>query len=1014
MWGFIFKAVLYVGSIAYQYFTKPDIKKEGKPKPGQDTSNFPRANEGDGISVVFGYAFIEDPQVVWHKLLDVINNSLPSFGFYMYTYLATLQEVICHSGIDSLEFIFIDHNANRCDWDGNTTTPDYYGWSSNSTAIIRKNYTAIGTDQYDYDNGGGPIASAIIEFGGASQTPNSYLETASEQGTTIPAYRGVTQVIWAARLLNTVAGSTGIQPAPETPAPCQYLVKRILTQHDGTAQWYSAKAHTGYGLNVIHCIRELIISEAIGAGLDDSFIDSVSFEAAADTCYTEGVGLSFHYNNTDGTVKDIIEELERYMSGICYFDNADELFKIKLFRFDYVYASLDTLTESDYISVTNISRKDASEVVNSVTITYKDRFNFKLKSVNWKDEASIAEIGINPENIDMSWTMNPAWAAKLASEIGISSIAQLHVMQINGPITLDDYNKGDVFKVTSARHGISAVVFRVIDKKRSEIESENVTLFVVEDFYGIGQGAFGIEDNEPDYPALIDVAEPYVDELPYFLNRVIYDDPDTAVGEAITHGFIMAANPLNFTSYGILYKISTDSAYTQYGSGNVFTDIRTLKTAIGMTDYEVETDEGTIPGEESTDPAFTSWIVIDGEIMRVYSNDQTNGKFLVNRGMHDTIPAAHSIGAIIYCLPKASPESRYEVLRASLIVGSTYNVKLTSENITGSQNPAEAEVNNLIALNRSIRPYNAGKVEVNGYSYEDDGIIWIGETDGTPITWEHRNKSTQFDQWYTQTASGITKPFGLLYRLQIFDITGTTIKRTVNLLDDDEYDYTTTLENTDFGSLDDKLIKLLSKQLKDTISFTYTNTNSASSIVASTGTIIWKGADLTRTVQVGYRITLANFANAGNNDSFDVASISYASSDTTITVTDNTGMVDETLSGLDETLSTPDYWDSWQEWSLQVKRLTAPDIVFEGPSIGDTNITIQNNGEYIADGWYYEYTFDTQPATPAEPSDPTISSSFGSGTTYHFTVSGLDKNVWVKARAYKNGVLSPVCSQKNY
>lgn len=95
----------------------------------------------------------------------------------------------------------------------------------------------------------------------------------------------------------------------------------------------------------------------------------------------------------------------------------------------------------------------------------------------------------------------------------------------------------------------------------------------------------------------------------------------------------------------------------------------------------------------------------------------------------------------------------------------------------------------------------------------------------------------------------------------------------------------------------------------ETITFTtdvvYTNGSATSSITAATGTIIFKGQDLTDYMEPGDSITLENFAETGNNATFEVATISF-STDSTITVTDNTGMVDETLTTTTETITIND------------------------------------------------------------------------------------------------------------
>lgn len=1107
MWWEITKAVMFVGSVIYQWSNKPKVKK---PKPDKAKAKFPRSEEGSGISVVFGYAYIDDCIVPWYKYegASEITFEVPMLGTTEGTgrckHYITVQDVICLSNIDAVEMIFLNNEPNRSDWNSNLSSPEYYGWEDNADFTFRDSYPAIGSNEYNFDktptNG-----NVSLAFGASDQAPDAFLETATEQGTTISAYRGVVQCI-KKRILIGIADGTAIPQLIQW----QYLVKRLLKQHDGTAQWYDTKVHCGYGMNVVHAIRELIVSERIGAGLSSTLIDSTTFEDCADTCYTEGRGVSFHYSNTDGTVGEMIEELLSYAQGTLYFDMGSTTFKIKLWRNDYTYATLDEITRSDFVSINNINKREPSSVVNDCTVVYTDRYTFGQKVAAYKDEASISEIGRNPETIDMKWTMNPELASLIAMQTVVLSSAQLTSCELTGPLELDKYNPGDVFKLTDSRYGWNGIVFRVIEKERSELNGESITLSILEDYFGIGLGAFGDGTVTPIYTPLDDVDDPIVQEMPYFLNTRIYEDPDDVLGESVNHVMTMGKNPASYTGYGIHYKLSTDSDYTNYGSGYSFAGVVTLKTAIGMTDSDFETNEGALP--------FTvGFAVIGDEIVKIYTQNASLGTFSAYRGMHDTLPASHSADVVIYLFKLLDEDSRYGVIQEDLALGSTYNIKLASESITGSQNPADATANNITISNRSIMPYPPANVKANYGAYEDDGTIWIGTDAGTILSWYHRNRLTQYDQWLRQNNESLTPEFQVAYYIRIYDSTGTTLKRTElitggsgvtstnissnssihvggslqNLtwnaqditnkfqvgdsvvlanfsnagnnstriidrieyypngsgytyiwfqdttgivnetltgLDEtitkdfawtSEYDYTDTLETADFGSLQsDKIVKLKALRPKLTSPYVFTNDDATSSIIAATGTIVFVGQDLTAKVKVGYTIILANFTESGNNSTRIVATVSESGGNSTITVTDNTGMVDETLTDITTTpvtLSVTDYWESWQEWDLHVKRLTAPTVAFDEGLIYDS-IDPSTDYEMIyenGDGFYYEYTYATAPAEPSEPSDPTTGSSFNYANL-NLEAKINNYRYKVKIMAKKNGQLSPIGSGQNY
>ena len=673
-------------------------------------------------------------------------------------------------------------------------------------------------------------------------------------------------------------------------------------------------------------------------------------------------------------------------------------FKIKLFRDDYTYATLPEVVASDVIVVKNLTKEDAAEVVNSVNVMYTDRFNFELKAAPYQDDSSISRIGINSQVVNMPYLMNPTYALKMATQIVLFSTAQLHTCQIEAPLEYDEYNTGDVFNLTDARNGLDKVTFRVLSKVRAGRGSEKITLSVMEDIFGIGEGSMGSGDNEPEYPVLIDVKYGIIKEAPYFITRGTDPAPDTSLGESLSSIIAFCVQPKNYIGFGLWYKLHVDTDFTQYSAGSMFNNSTSLDGSIGYNDTEL-----TITTRHPYGGG--AYVLIDDEIMYVYAKDLYT--ISVYRGMQDTLPEDHADGSIVYFFSIDSELSGSQEFRG-VDVDSIYDFKLVSEALSGSQNPVDATTNSLTPENRSIRPYNAGGFVVNEYGYENDGVLWIGVADGSLIEWLNRNRLTGWYQEIIQTDSSITVESGVVYAVEIWDDTDTTLKRVENLINAEEYDYTTTLETTDFGALDDKIVKLSSKRLRSATPFVFTNTDNTSSITASTKTILWKGEDLTGKVQIGYSITLAN--TSLNNNTLTVNSITESGGDSTIIVDET--CYDETLTGLDETLSVPDYWESYQKWSILVKRMSAPAITYDAPSRTFSFADVP--GTYTTTTFFYTYGTATAPSTPSEPSDPTTSDT--KGTSYTHPVG---ENVWIKvmARIETQGVperLSAVAELKNY
>ena len=55
---------------------------------------------------------------------------------------------------------------------------------------------------------------------------------------------------------------------------------------------YSAKADVGGDMNPAHILREVLTDPDWGMGYPEADVDNASFTAAADTLYSEGMGMS--------------------------------------------------------------------------------------------------------------------------------------------------------------------------------------------------------------------------------------------------------------------------------------------------------------------------------------------------------------------------------------------------------------------------------------------------------------------------------------------------------------------------------------------------------------------------------------------------------------------------------------------------------------------------------------------------------------------------------------------------
>lgn len=787
-----FSLCAYAGAIIVSHFLKP--KQPKPPKPSTDVENFMRVSEGSGISVVFGYAYIEDALGVFYRMVGTTKNytGAPQV-FASYNYYLFIQDVICLSNIDYLEYIYIGDIPVRGNWNENPSKPKYYGYSTNKYRQLCSKYIQLnsgGVTGWNYFQPLGKVADTYgfvsIEFGLPDQMPMEDLKfwQGRAEGITandVPAYRGVVQCVWGANGTPIVVPDPmpeGWKPTPPygygvfigegvsvvpTPAHHAYLVSRFMKQHDGSLQWYSGLAHCGWGLNPIHIIRELAISGRIGGGISELKIDQASFVYSAQLLYDEGFGVNFHLNNTETSAREIVNRLLDLVTGFIRQNYQTGLIEIKLCRPDYYYEDLDELDEDDYIEIEGYMKKELDSATNQAIVLYRDRYDFETKTAMYKDDDSIEKYGLNSQEFDYRWIFNPDLASSLAQQRVVISTTQLTVCRMKGGRKFDKYNLGDVVRVSSKRKGFSGIVYRVVGKSVSGFNDGTITLNLLEDYFGIGKGAYGTGDNEVPVIPLPSVLNPYVCEAMYFVLWQKYGaDPDNIIPVDRTKVVATSNATASLTGFITFEKQSIETDYNLDKYGNNFSKFATIKTAlyVGEANTVIELNE-------KITVAVGSWACIDMELFYVYT---AYAQFVgLTRGMHDTLPMYHSAGTPILFFEGFSTVRLFD----KDFMLSEYNFKLASQSLQGGQDPAYAQTLTRTLIKRAILPYNVGKLRVNNsamiaLAYDYIRFNQVGLTD-TTIIWQPRDRVTQKDLWLTQNADYATSESGVVYEIEFYN-----------------------------------------------------------------------------------------------------------------------------------------------------------------------------------------------------------------------------------------------------
>src|SRR3546814_830777 len=139
-------------------------------------------------------------------------------------------------------------------------------------------------------------------------------------------------------------------------------------------------------MNPAHLIRECLTDPDWGMGYADADIDSVSFTAAADTLFTEQLGMSLLWDRQT-TLEDFVGEIVKHIDGALYVSRVTGKFVLKLMRADYDPEDLLILDPSNISKISNPKTPAFSELTNTVTSVFWDASTGKNSSLTVQDRS---------------------------------------------------------------------------------------------------------------------------------------------------------------------------------------------------------------------------------------------------------------------------------------------------------------------------------------------------------------------------------------------------------------------------------------------------------------------------------------------------------------------------------------------------------------------------------------------------------------------------------------------------
>ena len=641
------------------------------------------------------------------------------------TYYVGVQFGLCLSAIDKVTDIWVGEKE---------------AWTGVNTG------TTISIDAEELFGGlpreGGVSGNVDIDIGLPAQPPNSYLSSVLGA---VPAARGISTAI-----LNSVYVGTNYYLKP-----WWFVCSRIHQDYRGNPQWQDALAEPITDqMNGVHIIRECLIDGTFGMGEAEELIDETSFLAAAQTCFDEGLGFCFLWAK-EAPIEDFIKIVSSHVGCEVYLDRATGKYKIELLREVPVLdiPSLPLLDESSIVSIKNFAKGSVGDLVSSVTIAYENIGTHQEDTVTITDNALYARQGAPVSKTKRyEGVATRAVAQLLAARDLQQETKPLYACTINCTRVAEDFHLGKAFRLHFPDYIDEEIVFRVISINLGTATKRNIAIQCIQDVFSAPTTLYQtLPDSAWVDPINLPQDSLHIlgQETPFYVLALQEGDIFANEVDPTETFIVMAAVTPTQDTYGAEVWSKVGAGDYTYGDGLDFCMSATLSGIVSKVDT-------TLLLENITNLALFkggSFAQLGSEMVQVTSI--SSGVATVVRGVMDTVPEDHAIGARLW-----NWDNRAGTDKVTYLTSETPYVKLLTTTAKGTLSLDDATTTIIPLDGRLHKPYPPANVAIGGAYFPATATTGGVSFD---ITWATRNRLQQtanLTDWY---AGSITTEVGVTY-----------------------------------------------------------------------------------------------------------------------------------------------------------------------------------------------------------------------------------------------------------
>ena len=211
----------------------------------------------------------------------------------------------------------------------------------------------------------------------------------------------------------------------------------------------------------------------------------------------------------------------KHIDAYLYVDRRSGRWELRLIRADYDPDTLPVFDETNVVDWGELGRREAADLVNSVTVRFTDVRTDRTGSVSVTDTAQVQLMGqVVGATVDYSGIRFESLAVRVAER----DLRALSAPILTGEITVNrigaGLEPGDVIRLVSPTRGLEGIVVRVVEMDHGDGRANGIRLKIAEDVFALGETAL-VGGDTGDPGDLIVPPQPlarrWVAEAPYWL-----------------------------------------------------------------------------------------------------------------------------------------------------------------------------------------------------------------------------------------------------------------------------------------------------------------------------------------------------------------------------------------------------------------------------------------------------------------------------------------------------------------